>query len=100
VVLFLTALLSDFFGSRGLYAVALASGLTDVDSITLSSLRLLSQNKLLAQQVVTAVGLAVIANIVFKMGLVLFVGGAGLARRCASGMLAVAVGVGLALWLL
>jgi len=99
VVLFMTALLSDYFGSRGLYAVALASGLTDVDSITLSSLRLLSQNKLLAQQVVTAAGLAVIANIVFKMGLVLFVGGAGLARRCASGMLAVGVGIGLALWL-
>jgi len=99
VVLFMTVMLSDYFGSRGLYAVALASGLTDVDSITLSSLRLLAQNKLLAQQVVTAVGLAVIANIVFKIGLVLFVGGAGLAWRCASGMVAVAAGIGLALWL-
>ena len=100
VVLFLTAWLSDYFGSRGLYAVALASGLTDVDSMTLSSLHLFAQGKLQVTQVVTAINLAVIANLAFKIGLVFFAGGAALARRCASGMVAVGVGIGVAMWVL
>jgi len=100
VVLFLTAWLSDYFGSRGLYAVALASGLTDVDSMTLSSLHLLAQGKLQVAQVVTAINLAVISNLAFKTGLVFFVGGASMARRCAPGMVAIGVGIGAAMWLL
>jgi uncharacterized membrane protein (DUF4010 family) len=99
-VLFFSAWLSDYFGSRGLYSVALISGLTDVDSITLSSLHLLAQDKLQVAQVVTAISLAVIANVVFKTALVFFVGGAQLAKWCASGMLAMGCGIGLAMWLL
>src|SRR3569832_2240715 len=40
IVLLAAAWLSDWLGTRGLYAVALVSGLTDVAAITLSSLRL------------------------------------------------------------
>jgi hypothetical protein len=40
LVLVLSAWLQDIAGSRGLYLLALASGLTDVDAITLSSLRM------------------------------------------------------------
>lgn len=45
-VLFFAAWLSDIAGSGGHYAVALVSGLTDVDAITLSSLRLFELGKL------------------------------------------------------
>jgi uncharacterized membrane protein (DUF4010 family) len=96
-VLFFSAWLSDYAGSKGLYAVAVASGLTDVDAITLSSLRLFSLGRLQADQTVTAITLALIANLFFKFGLVAFIGGAILARRCLWGMLAIALGAGIAL---
>lgn len=93
-VLFFSAWLSDYAGSKGLYAVAVASGLTDVDAITLSSLRLYILAQLQPEQAVTAITLALVANLVFKFSLVAFIGGAALARRCLPGMLAIAVGAG------
>ena len=97
LVLFFAAWLSDTAGSGGLYAVALVSGLTDVDAITLSSLRLFGLDKLPAIDAVTAIGLGIIANIGFKLGLVFFIGGPLLAKRCALGMTLTAAGIGLAL---
>lgn len=93
-VLFLTAWLSDYAGSNGLYAVAVASGLTDVDAIALSSLHLFTLGRLPAEQTVTAIALGLIANLAFKFGLVVFIGGSVLARRCFWGMLAIALGAG------
>lgn len=93
VVLLLAAWLSDIAGTAGLYAVALVSGLTDVDAITLSSLRLFNMGNLASGQVAIAVVLAIIANTVFKLGLVLVVGGRPLFGRCAGNMAAVAVGL-------
>ena len=92
-VLFAAAWLSDLVGDQGLYAVALVSGLTDVDAITLSSLRLFGLGNLQAGQVVTAVLLAMLANIVFKSGLAASIGGADLARQVLPGMAAVAAGL-------
>ncbi|HRH80165.1 MAG TPA: MgtC/SapB family protein [Thiobacillaceae bacterium] len=92
-VLLASAWLSDWVGSRGVYAVALASGLTDVDAITLSSLRLFGLGTLVAPDVVTTVLLAVLSNIVFKTGLTLFIGGRALARHVLPGFLAVAAGL-------
>ena len=100
VVLFFAAWLSDIAGSGGLYVVALVSGLTDVDAITLSSLRLFGLGKLPAFDAVTAIGLGIIANIGFKLGLVFFIGGPLLAKRCALGMTLTAAGIGLALLIL
>ena len=100
VVLFFAAWLSDIAGSGGLYVVALVSGLTDVDAITLSSLRLFGLGKLPAFDAVTAIGLGIIANIGFKLGLVFFIGGPLLAKRCALGMTLTAAGIGLALMIL
>ena len=100
VVLFFAAWLSDIAGNGGLYVVALVSGLTDVDAITLSSLRLFGLGKLQAAETVTAIALGIISNIGFKLGLVFFIGGPLLAKRCAVGMIATAVGIGLALLLL
>jgi len=100
IVLLLSSWLSDVAGSSGLYGVALVSGLTDVDAITLSSLRLYETGKLQATEAITAISLGIISNIVFKLGLVCFIGSALLARQCISGMLATAVGIGLALLIL
>jgi uncharacterized membrane protein (DUF4010 family) len=92
-VLFAAAWLSDWVGSHGVYAVALVSGLTDVDAITLSSLRLFGLGNLQPQQVATTVLLALLANIAFKSGLATVIGGGSLARQVVPGMTAVAGGL-------
>ena len=99
VVLFFAAWLSDIAGNGGLYVVALVSGLTDVDAITLSSLRLFELGKLQATEAVAAIALGIMSNIGFKLGLVFFIGGPLLAKRCAVGMIATAAGIGGALLL-
>ena len=92
-VLLLAAWLQHVAGDKGLYAVALASGVADLDAITLSSLRLFGQNRLDTAQVVMSISLAFLSNMVFKSGLVLAIGGGPLARRTLPGMAAIAVGV-------
>lgn len=93
VVLLCAAWLEDVAGNKGLYMVALVSGLTDVDAITLSSLHLFNLDKLDAGQTVTAIGLAILANLVFKTGLVVFLGGAALSRHALPGLAAIGLGV-------
>jgi uncharacterized membrane protein (DUF4010 family) len=93
VVLLAAAWLSDWLGPRGLYYVALVSGLTDVDAITLSSLRLHNLDKLSVSVVVDVVVLAVLANLVFKSILTLTVGGWQMARHAIAGMGALGLGL-------
>jgi uncharacterized membrane protein (DUF4010 family) len=95
VVLLLAAWLAELAGSKGMYAVALASGLTDVDAITLSSLRLYGLTTLSAAQATTSIVLAISANAVFKLGIVRVVGGGALLRRCAPALIAMTAGAGL-----
>jgi uncharacterized membrane protein (DUF4010 family) len=92
VVLLLSAALSDHAGSLGLYAVAVVSGLTDVDAISLSSLRLFGQGKLAASEATTAILLATLSNLVFKLGIVASVAGFSLARRTIVAFGAIAAG--------
>lgn len=100
LVLLVSAALQDFAGSKGLYLVALASGLTDVDAITLSTLRLFNNGTLEPGVAVTAITLGVIANLVFKTGLVVAIGGRALARRTLPGLLAIGLALGAGLLLL
>ncbi|MDP2810787.1 MAG: MgtC/SapB family protein [Rhodocyclaceae bacterium] len=93
LILVLSAWLQDVAGNRGLYLLALASGLTDVDAITLSSLRMFGMEKLTAAQTVTAIALATLSNLAFKTGLVVVIGGAALARRTLPGLAAIATGL-------
>lgn len=93
LVLVLAAWLQDVAGNRGLYLLALASGLTDVDAITLSSLRMFNLEKLTAAQTITAIALATLSNLAFKTGLVVAIGGAALARRTLPGLFAIAAGL-------
>lgn len=92
IVLLGAAWMEDIAGSRGLYAVALVSGLTDVDAITLSSLRLFNLGQLNEHQTVTAITLAYLANLAFKFGMVVLIGGRVLARQVAGGFAAIACG--------
>lgn len=94
LVLVVSAALQDYAGSKGLYLVSLASGLTDVDAIVLSTLRLFNNDTLAANVAVTSVVLGIIANLVFKTGLVIVIGGGPLTRRTLPGLLAIGVGLG------
>ncbi|PKO83591.1 MAG: magnesium transporter MgtC [Betaproteobacteria bacterium HGW-Betaproteobacteria-11] len=93
LILVLSAWLQDIAGSQGLYLLALASGLTDVDAITLSTLRLFNTAQLDAGAAITAISLAICSNLAFKSGLVLVLGGMPLARRTLPGMAAIALGL-------
>jgi uncharacterized membrane protein (DUF4010 family) len=99
LVLFAAAWLSDSIGNHGLYAVALVSGLTDVDAITLSGLRLFGLGNLDSEQVNTTILLALVANIAFKAGMASFISGPALARRILPGMAAVGLGLTTAWWI-
>jgi uncharacterized membrane protein (DUF4010 family) len=93
LVLLAAAWLSDFAGNSGLYVLALISGLTDVDAITLSSLRLFSLERLTLEVAVTAIGIAMLANLGFKLGMAAVIGGPDLARKAAVGMGVVGLGL-------
>ncbi len=92
-VLLCAAWLGQAVGSKGIYALALISGITDVDAIALSSLRLFSQAKLEPGTVLTAMALAVLASLLFKLGLILTVGGRPLALKVLPGLLAIGLGL-------
>ncbi|HEX4944730.1 MAG TPA: MgtC/SapB family protein, partial [Usitatibacteraceae bacterium] len=90
VVLVAAAWLNDLAGARGVYAVALVSGLTDVDAISLSSFRLFGNASLTASGAVMAIVVALCSNIVVKATIVFVAGGASLGKRCITGFAGVA----------
>lgn len=75
------AFVKERFGDVGLYPVALLSGLTDVDAITLSSVNLAAQGRLDTGVTARLVLLAVLANIAFKGGCALLLGSPALRRH-------------------
>jgi uncharacterized membrane protein (DUF4010 family) len=91
-VLLLSAWLQDVAGRQGLYLVAFVSGFTDIDAVALSSLRLFNQDTLAAAATVVAIGLASLSNLIFKSGLVVAIGGQGLALRVLPGLAAIGLG--------
>ena len=82
VVLVLSAWLGDVWGRHGIYAIAIASGLVDVDAIALGNLRLFQQGQLSAAEAVTAIVVAFAANGAFKLVIVRVAGGEAPFRRC------------------
>jgi uncharacterized membrane protein (DUF4010 family) len=72
VVLLVSAWLSDLAGSRGLYAAAAASGLVDIDPINLSALNFFAEGRIEAGVAVNAIGLAYLANVAFKMAVLVW----------------------------
>ncbi|MHA5871571.1 DUF4010 domain-containing protein, partial [Pseudomonas aeruginosa] len=68
------------FGDAGIYAVALLSGLADVDAITLSLARA-AQGELDPGVASRGIALAALSNSLVKAGLVVLVGGKRLALQ-------------------
>lgn len=97
VVLLTAAWLQDVAGNSGLYIVALVSGLTDADASVLSTLRMFNLDKVAGTEAVIAVTLALVANLIFKIGLVLSIGRGPLARPALPGLLAIGAGLGVGL---
>ncbi len=93
VVLLASAWLQDIAGNKGLYIVALASGLTDADASVLSTLRMYNLEKVSSSEAVIAVTLALMANLAFKISLVISIGGGKLARYALPGLLAIGGGM-------
>lgn len=71
----------EHLGGRALYGVAVVSGLTDMDAITLSTARLVEQQRIDATTGWRLIVTASLANIVFKAGAAVFIGGLAFGRR-------------------
>lgn len=79
VVLFLVAAVKAHFGDGALFGVAVVSGLTDVDAITLSTAEMVSADRLDPATGWRVVMVAALANLVFKAGAAASLGGRHLA---------------------
>jgi uncharacterized membrane protein (DUF4010 family) len=71
-VLLASAWLSAIAGPRGLYAAALASGLVDIDAITLSALNLFGEARITPGAAAATIALAFAANTAFKLAVCLW----------------------------
>lgn len=83
VVLLLATAAEDKFGDRGLYVVAILSGLTDMDAITLSTARMLESSTVTAEQTWKVILVAATSNLAFKGAAVAVLGSRGLLWRIA-----------------
>lgn len=99
LILALGAWLSDAVGPGGVYGLAAVSGLSDVDAITLSSLRLLDSGALTRGTAVVTIAIAVGSNLLFKAALVLTAGSRGLGRATAAAFGPVLLGLAAGVWL-
>lgn len=81
VVLLGVAAAKQYLGQTGLYLVAILSGLTDMDAITLSTAELISKDKLDPETGWRVILVAALSNLVFKGGIVLALGGMLAFRR-------------------
>jgi uncharacterized membrane protein (DUF4010 family) len=81
LVLFISAAANEYFGEFALYPVALVSGLTDVDAITLSIGRLFAEFRIDSDVAWRVIFVASLSNLAFKAGIVTVLGGARLRRR-------------------
>lgn len=95
LVLLAVAWLHDLAGARGVYAVALVSGLTDVDVITLSSLQMHETGSLATEEVVHSIALAYGSNLVAKLLIVGAIAGRALLLPVLRGFAATGAGLGL-----
>ena len=73
-ILFLTAAAKDVFGDQALYWIAIVSGLTDVDAITLSTAHMFNDQRVGAGTAWRVILLATLSNLVFKAGAVAMLG--------------------------
>lgn len=95
-VLLAVAWAQELLGTVGLFGAAALSGLTDIDAITLSTSRLVATGMVDPATGWRLIMVAALANMAFKLGLVVSLGSRALARRLAPlSAVAAAAGVGL-----
>jgi uncharacterized membrane protein (DUF4010 family) len=98
LVMFLGKALQNWFGEAGVLALAAASGIADVDAITLSLARM-SQDDVILRIAVTGIVMAAATNSLFKGGMATFIGGRKIGLRVGLPLLAAAIGGLIAVWL-
>ncbi|HVS12449.1 MAG TPA: MgtC/SapB family protein [Thermoanaerobaculia bacterium] len=98
-VLLAVAATREHLGATGLYAVAVLSGLTDVDAITLSTARMLEAERLAAPEAWRVVLTAATANLAFKGGAVVVLGSPRLRRQVVGCFALAAIANLLLIWL-
>lgn len=98
IIMLLSKALQHTFGEAGVLALAAASGLADVDAITLS-LAHLSAEGLSLKIAVTGIVIAAAVNNLFKGGIAMFIGNTDLGVRAGVPLLASAFGGLIAAWL-
>jgi uncharacterized membrane protein (DUF4010 family) len=86
-ILLVSRLATEYLGSSGFLLAAAASGLADVDAITLAAARGVSTNTLSVDVAALAVVIAASANSIAKSGLALTVGGKKFGKRIAVALL-------------
>lgn len=96
VILFAVAATRENFQQHGLYVVAVLSGLTDMDAITLSTSRLVTANRLSADIGWRVIVVAAMANLCFKAGIIAVLGNRPLLKRTIL-LFAIIIAVGTAL---
>lgn len=84
LVLLGVAVAKERFGTEGLYTVAVLSGLTDMDAITLSAVQLDRAQLSSVSVVWRMILIASLANLVFKLGVVAVLGSRKLLARMAA----------------
>ena len=97
-VMVLSRLATHFAGSAGAYALAVASGVVDVDAIALTMARL-GPTEIGTRAAAGAVLLALLSNTASKVVMGSVIGGAGTGRRLAAVSILAVAGAVAALWL-
>ncbi|MEZ0223310.1 MAG: MgtC/SapB family protein [Alphaproteobacteria bacterium] len=82
-VLFAATFAKSYFGTSGLMVVGVLSGLTEIDAITLSTARMVATGSLKQPDAWPVIISAILANTVFKGGLVAVWGGKPMLRKIA-----------------
>lgn len=93
VVSVLVAWMNTIIGVAGIYLAAFVSGLTDLDAIALSTLRMINTFAMKPSQVAIAISIAIFANFIFKFGIAILMGSVRLARAVGFGFLSMALGM-------
>jgi uncharacterized membrane protein (DUF4010 family) len=83
LILLAVAAGENWFGAEGLYVIALISGMTDMDAITLSTAHLTREGRVEPAMLWRVVLVASLSNLVFKLGVAWVMGGRALARQLA-----------------
>lgn len=78
LIIFSVAAARDFLGNDAIYVVAVISGLTDVDALTLSVAQLYGRDALAVDTAWRSIFLASLANLLFKVGAACVLGNAAL----------------------